>query len=979
MQYDRESGQVYTEQVIRVAPSASKLRGSSWVHESPLLPKGWEAHSQTGAHSLKHMAMRAVLADQRTLTPLHFEDVPWSTAKYLWECVSRSKRTSLYLWKIFAAAYTKEFNKVAHRYSLKPSSKEMPISDYLKLISSKNLDWAAVLSVSAEFFEPNELLDIANVTNLTALEIRSQPRRTEFEYEPITTISDRVIRGWSEMALAGSAFGQLRILVLRLQPGISEHIFAYLDAFRSLTTFIMQGCSKLYRKEARELAAKHGWESYTVHFSDCSLYRIIMKLGSELEPKSQDNTLMINASPVVEFSLFRRNLKPLDEQEEIIFKRKATRQGRPGPGKRKNYSNVAIEAAKTDKRVKPVLRENRREDMHGLLAQFTSVYPDTPFHFDSLYSVLVEFLPFTRVFPVKTTPPGAALKHPDELKMSDKNTQPATGEAGQEPLGSPRLSSDSRSSSSRSSSLRRDPPSNATPAKLSHRQSLGESLRGVPSSPRARRQPSFTQAAVQSLIDNPPSHAAADPAFSGRDWTQISIGELVQPVDLKFVDADTAIEDATNLLIDSSAHSLLIRESPGSSTAVGTFGYADLNAYLLLVVGLIQPSEEEQVASLRELARRAREGEKIPLKDVKGLGMQEPLTTLPESTNLMTAVETFGGGVHRIIVVKEGTTEIIGVFTQWKLVKFLWENGRSFPVIEQLYPQHLRELRLGSHCVISINGDRPLCHALELMNNEGVSSLAVVDNQWNVVGNISVVDVKLLTKSTSLPLLHNTCIHFISVILSTRGIIEGQDSFPVFHINPQSTLAHTVAKLVATRSHRMWVTDPHSPASSAPSTPSHSSANVQLGSSNQSSSIAGPAVGSTGAQLPSPSSANFAPGIHGNNTHQNGNTRLTTNPISPFQHPKTASSASYSFSSSPPTFTASISTSIPASALPGASLSGRLVGVVSLTDILNLYARASGLYPTDPNANRTRRRRSSSSSLGFRRSGELAREIWNRP
>ncbi|KAM5444915.1 cell separation during budding [Microsporum ferrugineum] len=559
--------------------------------------------------------------------------------------------------------------------------------------------------------------------------------------------------------------------------------------------------------------------------------------------------------------------------------------------------------------------------------------------------------------------------------MSDKNTQPARGEAGQEAIVSPRLSIDSRSSSSRSSSLRREP------AKLSHRQNLGDSLRGVPSSPRARRQPSFTQAAVQSLIDNPPSHVAADPAFSGRDWTQITIGELVQPVDLKFVDADTAIEDATNLLIESSVHSLLIRESPGSSTAVGTFGYADLNAYLLLVVGLIQPSHEEQAASLRELARRAREGEKIPLKDVKGLGMQEPLTTLPESTNLMTAVETFGGGVHRIIVVKEGTTEVIGVFTQWKLVKFLWENGRSFPVVEQLYPQHLRELRLGSHCVISINGDRPLCHALELMNNEGVSSLAVVDNQWNVVGNISVVDVQLLTKSTSLPLLHNTCIHFISVILSTRGIIEGQDSFPVFHINPQSTLAHTVAKLVATRSHRMWVTDPHSPASSTPSTPSHSTTNIPLGSApNHTSSIAGPAVGSTGAQLPSPSSATFVSGNHGNNTHQNGSARPPHNPISPFQYPQTPSSAPLSsFNSSPPSFTASVSTSIPASALPGASLSGRLVGVVSLTDILNLYARASGLYPTDPNANRTRRRRSSSSSLNFRRSGELARELWNRP
>ncbi|KAK2839198.1 hypothetical protein FQN49_006377 [Arthroderma sp. PD_2] len=371
MQYDRESGQVYTEEVIRVTSSASKLRGFSWVHESPLLPEGWEAHSRVGAHSLKHMAMRSVLADQRTLSPLHFEGVPWSIAKYLWDCVRRSKRTSLYLWKIFATAYPTEFNHIAHRYSLKPSSKEMPIGDYLKLLSSRNLNWSAVLSVSAEFFDPHEFFDIANVTNLIALEIRSQPKRTEFEYESAVTISDRVIRGWSEMALAGNAFRQLRVLVLRLQSGISEHLFAYLDAFRSLKAFIMQGCPNLYRKEARELAEKHGWESFTVQFSDSSLYKIIMKMGSELEPKSQDNTLMINALPVVEFSLFRRNLKSLDSQEQILFKKKATRLRCPNHRERKNHSNLAVGTVKAEKSNKPVLRENRKKDMKGLLAQFT--------------------------------------------------------------------------------------------------------------------------------------------------------------------------------------------------------------------------------------------------------------------------------------------------------------------------------------------------------------------------------------------------------------------------------------------------------------------------------------------------------------------------------------------------------------------------------------------------------------------------------
>ena len=43
-------------------------------------------------------------------------------------------------------------------------------------------------------------------------------------------------------------------------------------------------------------------------------------------------------------------------------------------------------------------------------------------------------------------------------------------------------------------------------------------------------------------------------------------------------------------------------------------------------------------------------------------------------------------------------------------------------------------------------------------------------------------------------------------------------------------------------------------------------------------------------------------------------------------------------------------------------MSGRLSGVVSLTDILNLFARASGLHPTSPEEARRQRRGSSSSS-----------------
>lgn len=156
-------------------------------------------------------------------------------------------------------------------------------------------------------------------------------------------------------------------------------------------------------------------------------------------------------------------------------------------------------------------------------------------------------------------------------------------------------------------------------------------------------------------------------------------------------------------MIDTGAPVLLIRESAQYNAAVATFDYSDLNTYLLLAAGLTTPQEGHRT-SYDELAKKARDGEKIPLKDVKALGMEkEPLVTLPASANVLTAVETFGGGIHRVVVTKEpNNQEVVGIFSQFRLVKFLWENGRSFPAIEQLYPQALNNLRIGSHNVISI-------------------------------------------------------------------------------------------------------------------------------------------------------------------------------------------------------------------------------------------------------------------------------------
>ncbi|KAB8532557.1 hypothetical protein FH972_025502 [Carpinus fangiana] len=287
------------------------------------------------------------------------------------------------------------------------------------------------------------------------------------------------------------------------------------------------------------------------------------------------------------------------------------------------------------------------------------------------------------------------------------------------------------------------PPSSSPMS--SHRQSFSQDLRGPPPSPRSQRHSSLGQPGIYNLLNNPPhAHESAN-AFAGRDWKKISVFEIVDPAQLHWAQTDTSVEEATNLLVEGgSPNVVLVRENTQSRVAVTTFDYSDLNAYLLLVVGINKP-EGAAAERLIEVARNATDGGgvPIPLRDIQQIGHKEPLITLPHTATLEQAVQFFGGGIHRIIITKDGSRDAVAVLTQLRLVAFFWENGKTFPAVEQLLPATLTDLRIGSRPVVSINGDRPLNEALELMHRQSVTSLPVLDNHMNVVGNISHVDTKV--------------------------------------------------------------------------------------------------------------------------------------------------------------------------------------------------------------------------------------------
>ncbi|KAF3059563.1 Protein sds23 [Daldinia childiae] len=408
----------------------------------------------------------------------------------------------------------------------------------------------------------------------------------------------------------------------------------------------------------------------------------------------------------------------------------------------------------------------------------------------------------------------------------------------------------------------------------SHRSSLAENLRGMPPSPRNQRHPSFTQSALQELLNHPPAPKQQNPRFAGRDWRDVAIGELVSKDDVSWVELDTGVQDATMALLkNTSSNVVIIRENATSTIPISTFDYNDLNAYILVVVGLAHPSDD-LVELYDSIARRAQARDNIPLRDIQPICRKESLITLQGDEDLAKAIEIFGSGVHRVLV-RNHNAEVIGILSQLKLLEFFWHEGINFRVIDDLYPKLLREVGVGSQQILAVNADSPLTEALNLMNQEGLSSVAVVDNALNVVGNISTADVKLLTNATSIPLLQNSCMHFISVILTEEGVEKGKDSFP--------DVDRRVCVSVSFRA-RNPVARPH---------------------------------------------------------------RVRSDSIF---------FADLSYRQSLPSVP-------PASTLPGSHLSGRLIGVVTLTDVLNLFARSTGLNPSDPSEQRARRRRSSSSSV----------------
>ncbi|RAH70238.1 uncharacterized protein BO66DRAFT_322812 [Aspergillus aculeatinus CBS 121060] len=369
---DRNSGQVYLESFKE--PSLASSKGAAWVHETPFLPEGWDKQLVArGAPSLMHAATREALSDQRNLRPELFASVPWRLAKSLWDILGQCNKQTTYAWKLFATAYPEEFGKIASHRAMKVESPLMPMQDYLSLVKGDSLSWCAILTLAATHARVPDLVGLANIPNLIALEIATPLQYEGIQDEseaPMVDLNDRVVRSWSELAQSSAGFVNLRVLMLQFQSDISSVALRYLRDLPALQFMVLNGCPAIPAGAAVGFELE-GWtvvDMGEVPTSVQSIYQKTLEIDG-----AEKSTFPVDA-PTFSLQVGQKTLKVLRATSKKTHR--AVGYNPICLRRIKDYAEPPVKKQKTTSDQRPagpkraVMKERKLKDLGGMLQDF---------------------------------------------------------------------------------------------------------------------------------------------------------------------------------------------------------------------------------------------------------------------------------------------------------------------------------------------------------------------------------------------------------------------------------------------------------------------------------------------------------------------------------------------------------------------------------------------------------------------------------
>ncbi|KIP07259.1 hypothetical protein PHLGIDRAFT_127793 [Phlebiopsis gigantea 11061_1 CR5-6] len=311
-----------------------------------------------------------------------------------------------------------------------------------------------------------------------------------------------------------------------------------------------------------------------------------------------------------------------------------------------------------------------------------------------------------------------------------------------------------------------------------------------------------------------------------KTWQNVPARDLIDsPV--VTVDAETSVEDACELLLSKNVPCIAVNRpfasSPHDPPFVGLFDHPDVNAFLTLAATRHRwsPDELRERPRTEEIIAAAKAG-RVPVRLVSNLSEKNPLEVLPHDATIISLLTVFARGTHRVLIrAALPSSAYLGMVSDRSLLEWFTLSAQKTPALESLLSSPLSSLALPSlylySSVVALKAGDMVLDAMRLMSDFGVSSVAVlVEEGGGLLSAVSATDIgKLVVPSQSNQILSTPLHQFISLIKQPDGSTDGVDKYPVYSVSPSSTLLYTMQKIVATNSHRLFISD-----DTAPSPPS---------------------------------------------------------------------------------------------------------------------------------------------------------------
>jgi len=232
---------------------------------------------------------------------------------------------------------------------------------------------------------------------------------------------------------------------------------------------------------------------------------------------------------------------------------------------------------------------------------------------------------------------------------------------------------------------------------------------------------------------------------------------------------------------------------------LGLVDMADIVSFALAKVEIAKNKSKGFAALVKE----AKEFSTHQVKDILDSNGHNPFVPLALTSSMRDAMLLLGKHhLYRIIVIDAEKQELANIITQSAMVKVLGDNMKSFGDFGK---KTLTDLGLAEKKTIySVSLDNLAIDAFKLMLEKRVGAVPVLGVNGQLVGNISVRDIR---SAVARPELWSNLFEPVSKFLADMRADSDDIMNPAISCSANDTLDKVIGKLCTSRIHRVYLVD----------------------------------------------------------------------------------------------------------------------------------------------------------------------------